>query len=675
MPFEILDHLDKLKPDGGHNDPKGDHSFLCPACGATNFKVNITTGKWATFGCDCGNTESGKRKIRDALSPAAQPSSSVPAAKAHRPAGRRNWDYFTPDTLTANQPALTVHRTDDGQGNRRIWQQSLVNGLRPADLLQHALPYGLPEAKQALADGAPFAYWVEGEPCVDALRAIGLPAITSIGGAGKFKPDRDGPQATGLPADRIVVVPDQDKPGVKHAEAIAAAYPGCQWLLPFPETPQWNGAMPSDGGLDIADWIAQGATAEQIHQGVGPKPSREAEQPPSPQDFILLANNTLQRLKDGIAAINALPTPAARTVAQFSLRGELGLEKEAYKQAVQDLLEEQETPAPTSFEELMKLDAGVETSIEDLAAKGGLTLVAAEGHAGKTSLFYRMAEAISTGENFAGRFKTTQGAALIYQLDESPTDAIAKFRRMSLEPDPSRFIPKWKLSPSMIPELEQDIRSHQPVAVFADSLMRIFGGRGIGLNDAEFGIWLYQLNSIASRYGTSFFLSHHLKKPDNQKRTRVSKHDLFGTAFLFNGTSDCWGLYPSEQNGARSDEFSLEFLKSRSGIQEAGTVFNFQGSIEDFSWEFMGIQGQTESLEDKKHFADQVQSLLAHRGGQWTAQEVADHFTAQGRPISNERARTTLIKLFERRQGIDRRKRASAVGRPTWIYFSASPRA
>ena len=104
----------------------------------------------------------------------------------------------------------------------------------------------------------------------------------------------------------------------------------------------------------------------------------------SEPSFILLANDTLKALKDGIAAINDLPTPAARTTAQFSLRGELGLSPDAYKQVVMDLLEEQETPAPTSFEELMKLDTGHEASIEDLSAKGSLTLVGAEGSGGKT---------------------------------------------------------------------------------------------------------------------------------------------------------------------------------------------------------------------------------------------------------------------------------------------------
>ena len=45
---------------------------------------------------------------------------------------------------------------------------------------------------------------------------------------------------------------------------MAAAYPGCRWLLPYPGTAEWNGAMPKDGGLDIADWIACGATVEDI---------------------------------------------------------------------------------------------------------------------------------------------------------------------------------------------------------------------------------------------------------------------------------------------------------------------------------------------------------------------------------------------------------------------------
>ena len=78
MTFDILQHLDQLEPDGGTNNPRGDHSFNCPACGAPNFKVNVVTGKWFTYGCDCASTEAGKRAIREALSPARPPGQDRP---------------------------------------------------------------------------------------------------------------------------------------------------------------------------------------------------------------------------------------------------------------------------------------------------------------------------------------------------------------------------------------------------------------------------------------------------------------------------------------------------------------------------------------------------------------------------------------------------------------------
>ena len=295
--FNILDHWDALTPDGGSNDPKGDHSFLCPACEAPNFKVHIRTGKWSTYSCDCASTESGKRRIRDALSPAVNPN-PVPTAKPRRPKQKRHWDYFTPITLQQRQPAITVNRWDDpdqpdGNGwknGRKINQtQRVAKGKVPyQEVASKVQPYRLHDALQALADGAPYVFWPEGEPCCDALWALDLPAITNIGGSGKFIPDRDGPAATGIPADRLVVVPDRDQPGLKHAEQVAAAYPGCQWLFPFPGAPEWNGACPTSGGLDIADWIAHGITADQILAAIG--------QPAAPAAITPAAPNTIDDL-------------------------------------------------------------------------------------------------------------------------------------------------------------------------------------------------------------------------------------------------------------------------------------------------------------------------------------------------------------------------------------------
>ena len=111
MTFNILDHLDKLEPDGGTNDPRGDHSYKCPVCGSNNFKVNVKNGYWNTYGCDCASTENGKRKIRNAISPAKDPNdiNPIPTAKPKRPTQHRGWEYFD----KAGNFLFTVHRWDD----------------------------------------------------------------------------------------------------------------------------------------------------------------------------------------------------------------------------------------------------------------------------------------------------------------------------------------------------------------------------------------------------------------------------------------------------------------------------------------------------------------------------------------------------------------------------------
>ena len=91
--FNILDHWDALEPDGGRTI-RGDHSFKCPACGADNFKVNISDGKWNNWNCDCS-----KAQIREAISPA-----TAISYKQIRTKQSRSWDT-TPVTLERNEPA------------------------------------------------------------------------------------------------------------------------------------------------------------------------------------------------------------------------------------------------------------------------------------------------------------------------------------------------------------------------------------------------------------------------------------------------------------------------------------------------------------------------------------------------------------------------------------------
>ena len=39
--FDIRNHVDKLRRDGGKDSDYGDRSYHCPVCDAPNFKVNF----------------------------------------------------------------------------------------------------------------------------------------------------------------------------------------------------------------------------------------------------------------------------------------------------------------------------------------------------------------------------------------------------------------------------------------------------------------------------------------------------------------------------------------------------------------------------------------------------------------------------------------------------------
>jgi hypothetical protein len=419
--FNILDHLDALEPDGGSVAP-GESSYYCPVCKAKNFKVNHRTGKWSTFTCDCASTQSGKRRIRNAICPAENPN-----PKSIRPKQDRCWDYFTSKTLQQGKPALRVHRTDDGDGNRRFWQESLVDATtKPAAIKEHVLPYRLHEALQALADGAPFVYWPEGEACVDALWELGLPAVTNIGGAGKFKPERD---AGHIPSNCLVIVPDLDKPGLKHAEQIADAHPGCQWLYPFPDTPQWNGKCPHSGGLDIADWIAQGATTDQIIKGIGSK--REAlVVHEAHQDPIDEWEGTLENLVD--------PTHARfekniirRQIRAATSASELGLRVSPDQIRARLIQKQRELLSGTDAKGVkggtVAKFAEKRWLISNLIAEGCLTGIAAFAKVGKTKVLTELASSLIFQHPFMGNTDwqpaTGPHKLILWWTDQPGTDS------------------------------------------------------------------------------------------------------------------------------------------------------------------------------------------------------------------------------------------------------------
>lgn len=115
------------------------------------------------------------------------------------------------------------------------------------------VPYRLPELIDAVAGGER-VFIAEGEKDCDALAALGLTATTNPSGVGKWRAEFT-PFFAG--AD-VVILPDADEAGQKHAEEVAAGLRGTAAAVRIVQLP----GLPEKG--DVSDWIAAGGTAEAL---------------------------------------------------------------------------------------------------------------------------------------------------------------------------------------------------------------------------------------------------------------------------------------------------------------------------------------------------------------------------------------------------------------------------
>jgi hypothetical protein len=101
--------------------------------------------------------------------------------------------------------------------------------------------------------------------------AAGIPATTSIGGAGKWSKYGGPNYLQDLSSFRVILCPDADVPGWNHMKDIekslrSAGIEVGGWLLAPPSAPWEN--LPEGGGLDVVDWLEDGATVEEILSSV-----------------------------------------------------------------------------------------------------------------------------------------------------------------------------------------------------------------------------------------------------------------------------------------------------------------------------------------------------------------------------------------------------------------------
>src|SRR5262249_44689898 len=113
--------------------------------------------------------------------------------------------------------------------------------------------YRLPEVVEAV-EAEEVVYIVEGEKDVETLRRLGLIATCNPMGAGKWRESYN----ASLHNTSVVILPDNDAPGRRHAQHIAQSLHRAAANVKVVELP----GLAVKG--DVSDWVQAGGTREQL---------------------------------------------------------------------------------------------------------------------------------------------------------------------------------------------------------------------------------------------------------------------------------------------------------------------------------------------------------------------------------------------------------------------------
>ena len=315
-----------------------------------------------------------------------------------------------------------------------------LNGTSP-------ILYKLPEILNSS-----FVYIVEGEKDVETLWTWGLPATCNPMGAGKWKKE----YSEVLRDKLVVIIPDKDEVGKKHAEDITQKLCGIAKAIKLVFLPK---------GKDISEWKELGGTKEEIISLVKNTPLLTE----APSFFSSQKNNSSN----------------STTLKLITLK---------------DLLAEPEEV--------------IDWVVKDLLPKGGLSLIVAKPKTGKSTLARQLALAIARGESFLDR-ETEQGLVLYLALEERRNDVRSHFKSMGACEEENLKIFAGMAPADALEQVRSLAEKEKPLLIVVDTLARLT--RIKDLNDySQVITGLQPLLAIAREVGSHVCLLHHSKKGESR---------------------------------------------------------------------------------------------------------------------------------------------------------------
>ncbi len=256
-------HLKNIRP-----STNGWHDATCPFHDDSSPSFSFEQGgNWlCRAGCGKGTVREFAQRLN--VTP---PTNGKQPKNGTRGRISKTYDYVDEHGQLAYQvcrfePKGFRQRQPDGAGG---WKWNL-RGVEP-------LPYNLPALLKA-----DIVYIVEGEKDVLNLEKIGLIATCNSGGAGKWQADF----ARYFKGKHCIILPDNDEPGRKHGNDVAAKLRCMAASIKIVNLP----GLPEKG--DVSDWLAAGGSVEQLQARVDAAPRVEITTEPQPQQQVTTEKKT-----------------------------------------------------------------------------------------------------------------------------------------------------------------------------------------------------------------------------------------------------------------------------------------------------------------------------------------------------------------------------------------------
>ena len=585
MAFSILDHLDQLEP----SNESG--KYHCPACGGNDFTVNKNT---EAYNCWHDTSPAHRAEIRDAL---------APLTRWEKPS-REPGNYSFPYKNHNGEEVVIVHR-DDTSGSKKIWQDFPTidknekgHKTKLKEVKANVLPYRYDDAVAKSEETGLPIFIVEGELTCEAVWALGLPCITFLGGSKQYRTNGD--YSTLFRNKKLVLCPDRDEQGVAFMAEIANDNPGASWLYADPRSWEWDN-LPSGNGYDLGDYIEDGATKDDLLSSIVSKSRHQGQDGKPAYEEII---STIENFVGLYANDSRIAYETSNWLEQRGVKMSQQNVDKIIAEAKERIYGREELESIDALS-IANSDKAREWLIAGIIPLGSVTLLAAGGGTGKSTVAYNWALHIGLGTKWSGR-RCMKGKTLVCQSDEPLIDTSEKlsvigYQDAPLQPGTIQFWETWRFA--HMKQLEDFVRKERPLFVVIDSLTACLAGMDVDMVKSNAGDVIYGLRDLANTYRCSILILHHLNKSGGLRDS---------TSFVDN-VSEVVKLTRSESFDL--NEFTLEWLKSRSGL--TGKHVLKRDSL-TYGWHYAGPVGG--SLEELNQVVNVVEMRKTER---FTKQQVA----------------------------------------------------